>query len=133
VIPTSEPAQARSWLEIPAVGAATAQPRLKYDLEASALVIYRGDRAFATFEDEAVRESLLRHADVRALSDDEAREFEKTLPLALPPPERRTGRTGLGDLVSWLAGRVGINECAGCGRRRGKLNKIPVWGWWARG
>jgi hypothetical protein len=133
VISMSEPAQARSWLEIPIVGAATAEPRLKYDLEASALVIYRGDKAFATFEDEAVRETLLRHADVRPLSDEEGREFEKTLPAALPPPERRTRRMGLGDLVSWLAARVGIQECAGCGKRRRKLNKIPIWGWWARG
>jgi hypothetical protein len=118
-------------VEIPTLGNTTADPRLKYDLEANAFVIYRGEKAFATFEDEAVPEQLLHHSDVRVLSDDEGRRFEETLPAPMGPPERRPRRTGLGDLISWLTIRVGIRECAGCGRRRKRLNKIAVWGWWA--
>lgn len=122
----------RSWLEMPTHGSATADPRPKYELEADALVIYRGDAVFVALQDEAVQENLVRHVDVRALSDEEGREFEASLPVPLAPPERPTGRIGLGDLVSWFARRVGIRECAGCRKRRRGLNRIPVWGWWAR-
>jgi hypothetical protein len=126
------PTLSRSWVEVPTLGSTTSDPRLKYDLEASALVIYRGDKAFVAFEDEAVPEQLLGHSDVRALSDDDARRFEESLPVPIAPPQRRTRRAGLGDLISWAARGMGLRECAGCGRRRERLNKIPVWGWWAR-
>jgi hypothetical protein len=108
------------------------EPRLKYDLEANAFVIYRGDTAFVAFEDDAAPEKLVHYSDVRALSDEEGRTFEEGLPFALSPPERRSRRIGLGDLISWLAGAAGIRECAGCRERGRRLNNVPVWGWWVR-
>ena len=120
----------RSWIAIPTLGDTTGEPRLKYDLEANALVIHREDTALVAFDNRLAGAGLLRHPDVRALSEEEAREFERSLPAPLPPPGPHPRRVGLGDVISYVAGKARIQECGGCRARRTWLNRIPVWGWW---
>jgi hypothetical protein len=41
-------------------------------------------------------------------------------------------RVGLGDVIAWIADKVGIKpwkDC-GCEDRRKWLNRFTVWGWW---
>jgi hypothetical protein len=123
----------RRWVKMPAVSSATATTLPKYSIDADAFVIYRDTSAYVSFEDEAAEDQLTHHEDVRVLSESEAREFERTLPFQLPELDTHRNRvTGLGDLVSALARLVGIRECSGCRRRKTRMNKIPIWGWWSR-
>jgi hypothetical protein len=123
----------RVWVEMPAIASATGTARPKYSFEGNALVIYRGETAYVSFEHERAPDELAHHPDVRVLADGEGREFEESLPFPILPPTVRRRGIGLGDMISWLTGRIGIEECAGCRRRKRQLNRVSVWGWWARG
>jgi hypothetical protein len=116
---------------MPTFADTTGDPRLKYDPEANVLVIYRENTAFVAFDSESAGARLLRHPDVRALDEEEARDFEESLPVSLPPPQPHARRVGLGDVISYVAGKARIQECGGCRARRTWLNRIPVWGWWS--
>lgn len=122
----------RTWVEMPVVEKPEATGvRPKYPLDVGALIIYRGPKAYLAFEDEAARASVMEHADVRLLPPAEGFEFEQNA--GIGPFETRQERrrvTRLGDLVHRLAKRAGIAECADCRRRRRRLNKVIVWGWW---
>jgi hypothetical protein len=43
-----------------------------------------------------------------------------------------SGRVGLGDVVAWLAGLIGVKPWPGCGCKTRKewLNRVTLWGWW---
>ena len=123
---------ARSWVVVPALDGGTAATRPKYPLEGNALVLYRGAEAYVALEDRAVRDELVRHDDVRLLTDSEALAFEQSLPFPIAPVDRWDRRIGLGDVVSWLTRQLGISECTGCRRRKRRLNRVVVWRWWAR-
>jgi hypothetical protein len=131
---TSPPQQksARSWIVMPALDSGTAATRLKYPLEGNALVLYRGAEAYVALEDRSVRDELMRHVDVRLLTDREGLAFEQSLPFPIAPVDRSDRRVGLGDVVSWFTRRFGISECTGCRRRKRRLNRVVVWRWWAR-
>jgi hypothetical protein len=120
-------------MEVPTLGDAVGTPRPKYSFEVNALVIHRGDKAYVVLEDEAARAGFAHYSDVRLLTDEEGRKFEESLPYPMPPQsEKRQNRVGLGDVISRLAKLVGLEECGDCRKRRQRLNRIPVWGWWAR-
>lgn len=123
----------RVWVEMPAVASATDTVRPKYSFEGNALVVYRGERAYLSFERKKAPDELAHYLDVRMLTDGEGREFEEGLPFPMPPPTVRRRGIGLGDAISWLTGRIGIDECAGCRRRKSQLNRVSVWGWWPTG
>lgn len=120
----------RAWVKMPALESMTAAAHPKYVFKGNALVIYRGESAYVAFDDETDRDELAHHSDVHVLTDSEGREFEESLPFPVSPPTPRRNRViGLGDVISWLTRRIGIAECSGCGARRGRLNKIVLWGW----
>jgi hypothetical protein len=123
----------RSWIAMPALEGGTAAVHLKYPLEGNALVLYRGETAYVALEDRTAQDKVVRHPDVHLLTDRESREFEESLPFpAVPLDPAPDGAVRLGDVVSWLTTRLRIRECADCRRRKRRLNKIGVWGWWAR-
>jgi len=126
--------KAREWVDMPTVTSESAVARPKYSLDGNALVVYRLDRAYVAFEDDAARGELARHSDVHVLNDSENRAFEEGLPFPLPPPRRSRVRvTGLGDAIALVTGALGIRECTGCAARRRRLNKIGSRRRWARG
>jgi hypothetical protein len=123
----------RVWVEMPIVASATATERPKYSFEGNALAFYHGNRAYVSFEDERAPDELAHYSDVRVLTDSEGRELEKGLPFPMVPTVVPRRGIGLGDAISWLTGRIGIDECAGCRRRKSQLNRVSIWGWWTRG
>jgi hypothetical protein len=119
---------------MPALESGTAATHPKYPFEGSALILYRGVTAYVALEDRAAQDEVARHPDVRVLTDSESREFEESLPFPVAPVDPSPDRpVGLGDVLSWFTRRLRIRECAGCGRRRRRLNEIVVWRWWVRG
>jgi hypothetical protein len=107
--------------------------RPKYPIDGSALVVYRGPNAYVAIAQRGTRAALTPHADVRVLAPQEARALEDDL--ALPPLAGRRDRSApvrLGDAVHGVLTRVGIRDCTGCRRRRRRLNKLTVWGWWRK-
>ena len=118
---------------MPALDGGTAATRPKYPLEGNAFVVYRGAEAYVALEDRAVQDEIVRHVDVRLLSDGEGLAFEQSLPFPIAPVDRSADRRiGLGDVVSWFTRRLGIRECTGCRRRKRRMNRVVVWRWWAR-
>lgn len=121
---------ANAWLAMPAVDGGTMSARPKYALDASAFVIYQGGDAYVALKSRRHRQRLLKNPDVRLLRGAYAEAFEDSLPF---PVQRAASQSiGLGDLVSWVASRVGIRECEPCRRRKVRLNEVRVWGWWHR-
>jgi hypothetical protein len=123
---------------MPLAGGATAtEDRPSHPIGGNAVLVYRGEHVFVAV-DEAAAADLERYPDVRRLSRAESAELEATLPGGGLPPTRdqsrvegrgaeRGGRLGLGDLVAWITRRLGVPECAGCSKRRRRLNRIPLW------
>jgi hypothetical protein len=120
---------------MPTVAMGTGSARPKYSFDGKSLLVYRGEKAYASFEDERAPNELAHYFDVRVLTDAEGREFERSLPLPFytAPPTVRRRSIRLGDAIAWVTARMGIEECEGCRRRKGRLNKISVSWWWARG
>lgn len=129
----SQRTSARSWVAMPTLESGTASTHLKYPLEGNALVLYRGETAYVALEDRTAQDEVARHPDVHVLTDSESREFEESLPFPVAPVDPFPDRAvRLGDVVSWLTARLRIRECAGCRRRKRRLNEIIVWRWWVR-
>lgn len=125
------------WLEMPTIrtGVPDDRARPKYPVETNAFLVYRGDKVYVRLPDDIALPSALNGADCRRLSSTEARRLEDSLPFPVSAPSvhhdhRGHEPVGLGDVVSWLTHKVGIEECSACGRRKRLLNRIPVWGWW---
>jgi hypothetical protein len=134
------------WLEMPTVaeGGNPSRPRPKYQVASRAVLVYREDKVYVHLGDETTRAAVKAHPDVRTLSATEIRELERTRPFirlaadgALEPLDaswerQRAERSAvlLGDVIARLARAVGIAECGPCKRRRRRLNRIPLWGWW---
>jgi hypothetical protein len=123
-------AMARTWIEMPVVPAAgDGQPdRPKYPPQVSSLLVYRGAMVYVGLDAHAARD-LLGNSDVRLLTDTEGRAFEESLPFAPAPSwlNRPEGwHLGLGDVVSWVAHKLGIAECSGCRKRRALLNRATI-------
>lgn len=130
-----------SWLEMPVTGGAVANDPVRpvHEIGGSALLVYRGDRVYVTVDDPDLINRFTALPDVRVLSPDEVGDFEATLPGAGAFTGRRgarldradsavkDGRLGLGDMISWLAGRLRIRECRACSQRRKTLNRVVSW------
>jgi hypothetical protein len=127
-------AMTRTWIEMPVVQATGAghADRPKYPPQISSLLVYRGSKVYVRLPNVRAARDVVKNPDVRLLTDIEARAFEESLPFA-PSSGRFTRgdtdawRFGLGDLVSWVAHRVGIAECSGCRKRRALLNRVVIW------
>lgn len=125
-----------SWLEMPTVraGMPDNRARPKYAVETSALLVYQGEKVYVRFPIGTARPPALDESDCRWLTDKEGRAFEESLPFPVSASFEHQhggkGPVGLGDIVAWLTGKAGIEECAACGRRKTYLNRITVWGWW---
>jgi hypothetical protein len=125
-----------AWLEMPIVrtGVPDHRARPKYPVETNAFLVYRDEKVYVRFPDDYVLPSAMEEPDCRWLSSAEARRLEDGLPFPVSPPSEHHHRenepVGLGDVISWVTHKVGIEECSGCGRRKRWLNRIPVWGWW---
>ena len=120
----------RVWLEMPTSEDARGRARPKYEPEANAFVVHRGNQAYVSLDDETAAAALARHPDVHVLAEDEVLAFEADLPFPMPPAAPRT--VGLGDVISRLTRTLGIRECGDCRRRRERFNKITVWRWRVR-
>ena len=127
------------WLELPAEIDAEARARPTYAIVSDEVLVYRQDKVYACFRDKTAVADLVQHSDVRELS---ASEVEQLVALYEPilhahrfvedsmADAVRPGPVGLGEVISRVASRVGLAECAGCRQRRRLLNRIVVWGWW---
>jgi len=129
-----------SWIQMPVSDSTTSEEPLRprYPIEGNALLIYRGDRVYAALEPKVV-DRFTQLPNVRRLTSDEASNLEATLPggggsltdrhmhPSQAAVDESSGHLGLGDAVSWLTSRMGIQECGACNRRRKKLNKIAIW------
>jgi hypothetical protein len=123
----------RTWLEVPAnYDTPTSAGRPKYPVSGSGLVVYRGSKAYVSFENASAKNELIRHPDVRALTLGEARRLEDGLPFPLSQSLSGGSEVRLGDLVHQLTKRVGIAECGACRKRRRILNRVVIWAWWRR-
>lgn len=123
----------RMWVEMPAVsGAPTASAvRPKYPLDVSAIVVYRGPKAYIAVEDEVAQQAATRYPDVHLLTPSEGRALEESL--SLPPLGERYDSSGtrrLGDVLHRVITAAGVADCDGCRKRRQGLNRVIVWGWW---
>lgn len=130
-----------TWLEMPVerwnvAGRISTQPQ--YPVEGSALMVYRGDKVYVASQAYQVAEGLGRREGVRQLTVDEARQLEVGLPgigiarledLGSYPPQSTdtTKQLLLGDFISWVLRRLGIQECNACSQRKQKLNRIALW------
>jgi hypothetical protein len=119
------------WIEMPSTvtGIANAPVRPKYSIDGNAFLVHAAGKVYAILGDEQERGELLKNADCRRLSPSEGRAFEGNLRFPVPqhlfaPP----APPGLGDLVAWIAGKLGFAECSGCRQRKNWLNGIAVWG-----
>ena len=83
------------------------------DVDASALLVYRGSKVYISFAGRGDRRTT-RHPDVHRLTPAEARAFEDNFPFPLPTPRawQAEGPVRLGDLVSRVTHRAGITECS---------------------
>jgi hypothetical protein len=124
----------RTWLELPAnYDTPTSAGRPKYPINGSALVLYKGPKAYAFFRDQdAQQDELMQYHDVRLLSRADVRKLEENFPFPIPASADGNAEMRLGDLVHQLTTRVHIGECAGCRKRRRILNRVVIWGWWNR-
>jgi hypothetical protein len=128
----------RRWIEMPAEGGDLPgdEQRPKYPIEGRAVLVYRGSKVYVGGERDAPWGELASLPDVRELTVDEIVAFELSLPFPLPSfgahLDVHAGRVGLGDVVSWLAGKLGFQDCHACRERRRWLNRMVVWGWWRR-
>ena len=121
----------RKWVEMPAVfDAPTATAvRPKYPIDSSALIVYRGSKVYVVFEDERVRDEVIKYADVHLLTPTDGQQFEDSLPFPLPQEGQDYARGGairLGDVVHRVTKRLGLAECSGCRRRRRLLNRVVL-------
>ena len=131
----------RTWIQIPVVGGTTpgepVQP--KHPIETNALVVYRGQSVYAALEENDALDRIAQLPDVRRLAPDEAVHLEATFPggVAFRNHEHarvepsglvnKSGRVGLGDLISWVTSRFRLQECGPCSQRKKLLNKVPIW------
>ena len=130
----------RVWIEMPAVRSETESNRVqpKYPVETKALLIYRAEKVYIAFDEGLVQKEVEQFEDCRRLTTNEAIELEESLPFPIPSenvnhnhaPEKRS--VGLGDIVSWLTRKLGIEECSACSSRKRSLNRVAVWGWWRK-
>jgi hypothetical protein len=130
----------RSWIEMPVSdGTIVGEPvRPRHAIEGNALLVYRGEKVYAALEEPGVVDRITQLPDVRRLSPDEAINFEATLPGGGAASHgqirsgqavlvERSGRVGLGNVVSWLTSKLGIQECDACSQRKRRFNKVTVW------
>ncbi len=125
------------WLEMPVAvrtGVADDRARPKYPVETNALLVYQGEKVYVRFPDGTAQPPALNQADCRWLTHTEAHALEESLPfpVSAPAAHHHDGKepVGLGEVVAWLTSKAGIEQCSACGRRKTRLNRITVWGWW---
>lgn len=129
----------RVWIEMPVVRAGEPDGRVrpKYPVETNATIIHKDGKVYIDFEDESAREEALKQPDCLRLTLTEGQELEETFPFPIVSPARRhsdeKGPLGLGDVVAWVTSKLGIEECPGCKKRKGWLNRhVVIWGWWRK-
>ena len=128
-------AMTRTWVEMPVVQAAGGghPDRPKYSPQITSLLVYRGSKVYVGLPNARAARDVVKNSDVRLLTDTEAHAFEQSLPFPPSPGGFARGAAegwpvGLGDLVAWVAHRLGIAECSGCRKRRALLNRVVIWG-----
>jgi len=130
-----------TWIEMPVVSnpallGGSARPQ--YDVPGNAILVYRGEKVYVASQSERAAEELGQLVGVRQLSVDEARVLEASLPgvgiarlHSLGSDSHSMSSTGkrlrLGDAVTWITRRLGIQECDACRQRKEKLNRIAWW------
>jgi hypothetical protein len=125
--------QANIWVEMPVVSgeAPIDAPRPKYPVIGNATLVYRRPYVYIAFRDAADALTATNYPDTRRLTPDEGRALETSLPFPIRvpalPPAGAPALVGLGDLVSWVTGRLGIAQCDGCRRRKRWLNRVVLW------
>jgi hypothetical protein len=126
--------QTSIWVEMPLVSGEQPDdlPRPKYSVVGNATLVYRRPYVYIAFSDVAHALAAASYPDTRRLTPDEGRALETSLafPIRVPVPSPPTGApaiVGLGDLVSWVTGRLGIAECDRCRQRKRWLNRVVLW------
>lgn len=125
----------QAWVEMPADEAAGAGT-----VDASAVLVHRGNKVYVLFDDPTAQAEALERPDMRLVSVEEMWQVESEMPgtflgaLLAQTNERyaadQAGPLGLGDFIRRVAIALRINECEACTRRRQRLNRFIVWGWW---
>ena len=127
-----------TWASMPLVGdedrgGLNYGVRPKYSVD-TGTVIHHRDEAYFPLIAESDNHELLRHSDVRVLTDRGVSELEQELPYSLPSGSSsgdigdQQGRVGLGDVITKITHMLGISECSSCRQRRQWLNKITIRG-----
>lgn len=128
---------AQMWFEMPAAGGHSPDepPRPPFECEGEATYVYRGALVYARFADPRDEIEAEKVPGSRRLADEELHELAADMPfpyldwLSSGPGggHQDPGYVGVGDVVSWLLRKAGFSECGGCRKRKGWLNRIPVW------
>jgi hypothetical protein len=128
-----------TWVQMPVGETAEVSP--KYDVGASAVLVYRGDKVFILVEDTAVLAKVLAKPDVQRLSVDEMRQIERGIPgtflgalIAHAEEDNAEGRlpVRLGDVIRRITVVLRIRECGSCAQRHNALNRFIIWRWWRK-
>lgn len=132
-----EASKANVWFEMPAAGGNSPDepPCPPFECEGEATFVYRNSFVYAKFDDprderEAEKVSRSRRLtveEVRALNEDMPFPYLDWMSGQAASTEPAPNYFGLGDAVSWFTRKLGISECSGCRKRKGWLNRIPLW------
>jgi hypothetical protein len=132
-----EVSQAHAWFEMPVASDTSPDepPCPPFECEGEATYVYRDSLVYAKFADprdeqeaEKVPRSRRRTAEeVRALDADMPFPYLEWMSQEAGSPEPAPRYFGVGDAVSWLLHKLGFSECSGCRKRKGWLNRIPLW------
>jgi hypothetical protein len=113
--------------------------RPRHAIDGNAILVYRGEKVYVAQDKPGAIDRIAQLPDVRRLPQEEAVDFEATLPgggarssHGHPRPGQAIWKdtsdsVGLGDVVSWLTSTLGIRECDACSQRKKRLNKFSVW------
>jgi hypothetical protein len=129
--------KAHVWFEMPAAGGSSPDesPCPPFECEGEATFVYRNTLVYAKFADprderaaeKVSRSRRLTDAEVRALNEEMPFPYLDWMSVEAGSTETAPKYFGLGDAVSWLSRKLGFSECSGCRKRKGWLNRIPLW------
>lgn len=121
------------WFKMPVVGGESPDDPLrpKYPIVGNATLVYHGQHVFISFKDGDDIQQVAKLQETIRLTPNELRDLDDSLPFPLPSFEPKhkdpPKLIGLGDVVAWLASKIGFKECEGCRKRKNWLNRLVIW------
>jgi hypothetical protein len=120
------------WYAIPTVirNPVDGTPALPFAPTRPHRVVFAGGMCYAMLSP-ADHHLAVDTAHGRRLTPAEVMTIDNTLALPLlsmtAESWSQSGGFGLGDLVSWIARRMGLSECDACSARKRRLNRVRLW------